>query len=169
MSRLIEHAQHDLLEGEDYLDNPSLRRSFFDAAILVGPQGWPRLSLALECLKIEERGLRFGSAALIILGGGDDVHTEYDRVCYGLSNKGTKVDTFLVGGDILFSEDALLNYAATYILNILLVQGRREVALSGEKGSLLKVVIFLRDLIIKDHDRYGQIHLYAVPLPQEVE
>ncbi len=169
MSRLVEHAQHDLLEGEDYLYNPSLRRSFFDAVVLVGSQGWPRLSLALECLKIEERGLKFSSAALIILGGGDDVHTEYDRVCYGLSNKGTKVDVFLVGGDILFSEDGLPNYAAIYILNILLVQGRREVALSGEKDGLTKVVKSLRDLIIGDHDRYGQIHLYAVPLPQEVE
>jgi len=162
MSRLVEHTQHDLLERENYL-NTLLYRSF-DAAILVGSHDWSRLTPVLRCLKIGGDG-----SSLIIAGSGDGIFTGYDRISH-LSDSDimTKVDVFLVGGDTSLSE-GMLCHTATFILGILLEQKREKVVLSGEKDNLLKVVMFLRDLIIKDHDRYGQIHLYAVPLPQEVE
>jgi len=141
---------------EDYLYSS-------DAVVLVGPQGWPRLSLALNYL-MKERGPK----TLIIFGSGDDVCTEYDRVSYLPLKKRKGVDVILLGGDVLFSEN-MLPCATACILNILLAQGRRNVLLSGEKDGLTKVVKSLRDLIIGDHDRYGQINMYAAPLPQEVE
>ncbi len=165
MSRLVEHAQHDLLEGEDYLDNPSLRQQF-DAAILVGSQGWPRMSSVLKCLKIEE------NSTLIIVGGKGDACTECDRLNYAPPNKNmAKLSMFLLlRGDSSLVNDKMLICTAACILNILLMWGRQEVVLSGEKDNLLKVVKCLRYLVLEDHDRYGRMNFYAVPLlPQEVE
>lgn len=169
--RLVEHAKENLLEGKDFMNNRSLHRSF-DAAILIRLQGRIWLSDFLKFMKVEERGPKFGGSTIIMIGGGDETYKEYDCVNYELSIKDLgKIDIVSLGGDILLSEDTL-SYTATYILNVLLVQGRREVLLGGEKDELVKVVKSLRGLINEDHDRYGQISLYAVPspaLPQEVE
>jgi len=133
----------------------------FDAVVLVGAQGWPRLELALKYL-MKERGPK----TLIVFGRGDDAYTEYDRLGY-VPLKERKVDVISFGGDILLSE-GMLPCITTCILNLLLVQGRRNVLLGGEDG-LVRVMESLRDSISKDYDRYGRICLYTVPLPQEVE
>ncbi len=164
MSRLVEHAKKDLLEGEEFMKNQSLHRSF-DAIILIGPQGRIRLSDFFKFLKIEKRGPRFGGSTIIMVGGGEDIYKEYDCIGYELPIKcWDGVDVISLGGDILLSE-GIFRYTVTYILKILSVQERREVVLSGREDELVKVVKSLRGLINEDHDRYGQISLYAVPSP----